>query len=459
MTGSVLRTRSPAPPAGGGQPLSGSPLAVRGAVAAGAVAGIGLVILVLLVVVGWVAAPHDGLGLTGVLRTAATAWLIGNHVGFVLTGTGPVGMLPLGLVLLPGALLWRAGRWVVRTGGVTRLRHVGSAALAVAVPYATLSVALAAAGRSAQAAPSILQAAACGFLLALTAAGLGGARALAPWSQLTGLMPARLRAVVTGAAGALAVLAGAGALLAGGSLAAHLGQYAAINRALSPGLIGAGLLILAQVGYVPNAIVWAIAFTLGPGFAFGNGTVIAPGGSMLGPLPEFPMLAALPAGPHPAVPAALSVAMLAVPYLAGAFGGLLIARAAPTPVLEAAPLWGFGAGALAGCVLAVLAWFAGGPLGNGRLAAVGPSPWQTGVVAVLEVGVAAAISAGVANWLRYRGTRLGVTRFDGLLQATGLLRASQPPDEDEHTIYLNQWDEPGPGDDGPPAGYGPASLP
>ena len=68
-------------------------------------------------------------------------------------------MLPLGLVLLPGALLWRAGRWVVRAGGVTRLRYVAWAALALAVPYALVAWALALASRSAQAAPSAAQAA------------------------------------------------------------------------------------------------------------------------------------------------------------------------------------------------------------------------------------------------------------------------------------------------------------
>ncbi len=459
MTSSVLPTRRPsgrpdAPPA------ASRPLAVRGTIAAAAVAGTGLVILVLLVVIGWIAAPHDGLGLTGVLRTAATAWLIGNHVGFVLTGTGPIGMLPLGLVLLPGALLWRAGRWVVRTGGVARLRHVGTAALAVAVPYALLSAVLAAAGRSAQAAPSVPQAVACGFVLALVAAGLGGARALAPWAQLTGLMSARLRSVVLGATGALAVLAIGGALLAGASLAAHLGSYGSINATLRPGIVGTGLLMLAQVAYVPNAIVWAISFTLGPGFAFGTGTVVAPTGSVLGPLPAFPMLAALPSGPHPAGPGVLSVAVLAVPYLAGAFGGWLVARAAPTPVLEAAPLWGFGAGALAGVALTILAWFAGGPLGSGRLAAVGPSPWQVGVVAVLEVGVAAAISAGLVNWLAHRGAAAPVPLSE---RRPGAGQQAAGHDQAGHTIYLDPWAEPGaatgPARSERAAQPGPASLP
>src|SRR5262249_60779433 len=98
----------------------------------------------------------------------------------------------------------------------------------------------------------------------------------------------------------------------------------------------------------------------------------------------------------------LSGAVVAVPYLARALGGLLTVRAAPVLALETAPLWGFACGALTGGVLGVLAAFAGGPLGNGRLAAVGPSAWQVGLVAGLEVGGAAAVAAGGANWLRLR---------------------------------------------------------
>ena len=63
---------------------------------------------------GWLAAPHTGLGLPGVVRTATSLWLAAHHVEFTLSGAGRIGMLPLGLVLLPGALLWRAGRWVIR---------------------------------------------------------------------------------------------------------------------------------------------------------------------------------------------------------------------------------------------------------------------------------------------------------------------------------------------------------
>src|SRR5262249_43151227 len=77
-------------------------------------------------------------------------------------------------------------------------------------------------------------------------------------------------------------------------------------------------------------------------------------------------------------------------------------RAPPSAAVEVVPLWGFACGVATGCVTGVLAAFSGGPLGSGRLAAVGPSGWQAAVVAVLEVGVAAAVAAGLANWLRVR---------------------------------------------------------
>jgi hypothetical protein len=105
---------------------------------------------------------------------------------------------------------------------------------------------------------------------------------------------------------------------------------------------------------------------------------------------------------HSALPAWLSVSVLALPFLAGAFGGLLMARAAPTLALEAAPLWGFASGALAGCATGALAAFAGGPLGDARLSVVGPSGWQIAAVGTLEMGVAAAVTAGVVNWLSLR---------------------------------------------------------
>jgi hypothetical protein len=431
------------------------PLVVTGGIAACAAAASGLAVLTTLTAIGWITAPHVGIGtgLGGVLRTAAMLWLVAHHVGFTVRGAGRIGLLPLGLVLLPGALLAMAGRWVVRAGAVTRLRHVGYAAVALALPYALLAGALAVASRTAVAAPSLLQAVVASFLLALVAGGLGAARGLAPWSRLASLMPARPRSIVMGMLGSAAILAAAGAVLAGASLALHLPEVRAATDALAPGVGGAALLLLAQLVYAPNAVIWAVAYTLGPGFAFGTGTVVSPTGSVLGPVPVFPMLAAIPSRAQPGGSGWVPLAVLALPYLAGIFAGIVTVRIAPTPVLEAAPLWGFAAGTATGVLAGLGAAFAGGPLGDGRLSAVGPSGFAVGLVAILEIGVTAALSAAVTNWLILRRAtpRRGAEGVWGerFSPRIGGLRGVAPPnqqnqhdetdDDAGHRIYLNPW--------------------
>ena len=423
------------------------PLVVTGAIAACAAAASGLAVLVTLTAIGWITAPHVGIGsgLGGVLRTAAMLWLVAHHVGFTVRGAGRIGMLPLGLVLLPGALLALAGRWVVHAGAVTRLRHIGYVAVALALPYTLLAGAVAVASRTAQLAPTLWQAVIASFLLALVAGGLGAARALAPWSRLAGLMPARPRSIMMGMLASGAILVAAGAVLAGGCLAAHLPEVRTVAEALAPGPTGAALLLLAQLAYVPNAVAWAVAYALGPGFAFGAGTVVAPTGSALGSVPLFPMLAALPPGARPAGPGLIPVLVLAVPYLAGALGGIVTVRIAPTPTIEAAPLWGFLTGLAAGGLVGLAAAFSGGPLGDGRLAAVGPSGWQVGLVAILEIGVIAALTAWGANWLilrratRRKAEARPASAESAAAAPAGITRGvvDETDDADGHHIYLD----------------------
>ena len=439
------------------------PLVVTGGIAACAAAASGLAVLTTITAIGWITAPHVGIGtgLAGVLRTTAVLWLVAHHVGFTVRGAGRIGMLPLGLVLLPGALLATAGRWVVRAGGVTRLRHAGYAAIALALPYTLLAGALAVACRTAQAAPSLWQAVVASFLLAVVAGGLGALRGLAPWPRLASLLAPRPRSIVLGVLGCVALLAAAGAALTGGSLAVHLTQVKAATGALGPGPAGAALLLLAQVAYAPNAIIWAVAYLLGPGFAVGAGTVVAPTGSVLGAVPAFPMLAALPSGTRSA--GSVLILVMAVPYLAGVFTGIVTVRVVPTPATEAAALWGFVAGAAAGALVGLAAAFSGGPLGDGRLAAVGPSGWQVALVAMLEIGVTAALTAAAANWLilrrivRRSAVRTGPAEDEQAPEedpppAPGEQAAAEPGilvgvvDEREdvsgHRIFLNPWAEP-----------------
>jgi hypothetical protein len=390
---------------------------MAGGVAALAAAGGGLAVLATLTLIGWITAPHVGLGggLAGALRSAGLLWLVAHHVEVAVHGVGSVGLLPLGLVVLPAVLIERAGRWMTREGHVTGLLDVGPAAVSIALPYALFTGAVALASSTSMAAPSLWQAVMMGFLIALLAGGFGAARSLAPWRKLARRVPPRPRSVILGMIAALAVLVVCGALLDAISLMVHLSAYKLAVDRLNPGIFGSVLLLLASLCYLPNSVIWAIAYMLGPGFSFGIGTAVSPSGSALGAIPAFPMLAALPVGSQAAFPAWLGFFVLVMPYLAGALAGLMTVRIAPTPTLEAAPLWGLVTGTLTAVVIGFCAKFSGGPLGAGRLASVGPAGGEVGLVAVLEVGVTAALVAGAANWLiiRHHIRRLNPRPADG----------------------------------------------
>jgi hypothetical protein len=53
------------------------------------------------------------------------------------------------------------------------------------------------------------------------------------------------------------------------------------------------------------------------------------------------------------------------------------------------------AGPVAGAVLGVLAWASGGPLGAGRMAQIGPVPWQVALVAAGVVTASATTGAAL----------------------------------------------------------------
>ncbi|WP_240809655.1 DUF6350 family protein [Actinomadura sp. WMMA1423] len=399
------RGRPPAAPA--------RPLYVTGLVAALWCIGIGLAVLMTITLVGWIAAPKTALGhgMAGVFRTAVNFWLVSHHAGFSY-GQGRFGLLPLGVLVLPGVLLYRGGGWMIRVTGLPHRQRIAvvHVALALAAPYAVLAGLLALAASSEEVRPSAWQALVGCFLVAAVAGGLGAARAVvlaeargrrvrSGLGALLRLLPDRPRSLVIGVAGSLSVLLASGALLVAGSLATHMSDAADLYDMLAPGVVGGVLLLLVELAFLPNAAIWGMAYAVGPGFSVGAGTSVSPTGVFLDAVPAFPPLAALPQpGPAPAV----SLLALAAPFVAGAVGGVLTIRSLPSPVAEGAPLWGFVSGALTGAVAALLSALAGGPLGGGRMATVGPSAWQVGLMAALEVGISAAIAAWVANWMVLR---------------------------------------------------------
>ncbi|MGW4643114.1 cell division protein PerM [Sphaerisporangium sp. NPDC004334] len=440
-------------------PLAGSgdddearrPLPVSGMLAAAWTLGVGLAVLTTLTLIGWIAAPRGafGQGLPGVFRAACQVWLAAHHAGFAIPG-GRVGLLPIGLTVLPAALLYRAAIWMARDADLrlrlparlpkgstkdlanarrrAQLVLIAQAGISLAAPYALLAGAIALAAQNNLTQPSVGEALVSHLVLAFVAGSLATARTIGPWRSMLRLLPERARSVAVGTAVALSILLAAGLILVLVAVVADFGQVRRLSELLAPGFVGGALLLLVEVLYLFNFVIWGLAYISGPGFALGAGTLVAPTGVQLGALPALPILGALPdSGSMP--PWIMGV--LAVPFIAGAVAGVVVARVSPTPHFESAPLWGFVCGLATGLASGLLAALAGGPLGGARLAAVGPSAWEVALSVTLEVGVAAGISAGLANWwLVFHGATVEATPVrragDALVKVASRVKLAAP---------------------------------
>jgi len=401
----------------GAGPASGPPavrpsVVLHGSLVAAAAALSGLATLAAVVLVAWVADAGPGSTGTDAIRAAADAWLLA-HGGGLTVPAGHLRGIPLGLTVLAAVVLHRAGASLARAVEVPDLAAAGRAVAALAVPYALLAAAVAAVAGTATAASSAPLAGIGALLLAAAAGGRGVLRA-------AGLGPALLRRVPSWLpAVGRAVLAGVAALVAAGLalllvvLVGRAGRFAELVGALQPGFVGGVILLLGCVLLLPNGALWTVAYVAGPGFTVGAGTGVSPFGVTLGPVPSFPLLAALPGD---GVPAPVVRAVLLLPVLAGVLAGWVVGRrlpaasgpgrlpaasgpgrlpALPTGRVARPATYGLLAGGLVALVTAVLAVLAGGALGQGYLAAVGPSGWQVAAALAVEVAVPAAVTAAL----------------------------------------------------------------
>ena len=182
---------------------------------------------------------------------------------------------------------------------------------------------------------------------------------------------------------------------AAGQLKPGYSTIVGLYQALGAGIDGGIAITVAELALLPNLVVWAAAWLLGPGFALGAGTTVSPSVTLMGPVPGIPVLGALPAEGAP-----LGVLWLALPVLLGFGGAVLVAASAPERRDE--PWWatlavGLGAGGIAGLVLGGLAAFSGGAAGPGRLAVVGPDAFLVAAAAAASVGVGAVAGAFAAR--------------------------------------------------------------
>lgn len=376
-------------------------------------AGAGLVAVGLPVLLVWAGDARSGSGAAAALRAAGQVWLLAHATPLAVPG-GRLGLVPLGLLLLPAGLLVRAGGHAAREAGVRTLREAAVLTGTLAGLYASLAAVVALGCAGAQARPSPLAALGCAAGLAAVGGGAGVLRAAGLAAAPQRALPEALRRVLLPAAAAVLSLLGAGATLAGASLAASTGRATELAQATAPGAVGGLALFLLGLALMPNAVVWGASWWAGPGFAVGTGTAVGPFAVSLGPVPALPVLAALPdGGLHPAV----GVLALLVPLIAGVVAGRLLLRRGG-PRLADAVLCGL----VAGLGLLALAELSGGPVGAERLMQVGPSAWRVGLATSAEV----AAGAAAARWLPARWAGWVRTAPEGSAAARSSTRQPVP---------------------------------
>lgn len=218
-------------------------------------------------------------------------------------------------------------------------------------------------------------------------------------------LPGWARPVPAAAAAAVwAVLIGAAAALASG-IVLHRERITAIVDGLGADGLNAAQLLLAQLAFWPNVLVWAASWVLGSGFTVGAGTVVSPPATNLGLLPSVPVLGALPSegAGH------WTLAWLIVGVLAGALAGLTVLSRRPAGGLSDTALSSFMAGLTALGLVILLALLSRGDLGSGRLTGLGPRVVELivfGGALLILPAVSVGVIGGIArHWRRGRRTR------------------------------------------------------
>lgn len=353
-------------------------------------------------------------------RGAVDVWLLGHgtdmafvldplvaaSLGFAAAGeTIVLTIAPLGFALITVLLAVRAGRRI----GETEHRHVGHIVAILAFAVLSLGVTLTALHPAAT--PSIAQGTVLPTLVFALGIAVGSevsrrrdrpAATGVTLSRIVAWIDERQRRLkpaatlaLTGGAAASGIILAVSALAVAALIAVSYGQIIAVYEGVQSGVLGGAALTVAQLALLPNIVIWAASWFIGPGFAIGTGSTVSPLGTVLGPVPAVPLLGALPTGET-----AYGFVGLLVPVLAG-----FLAATGLRPRLVRAGLSSYGwligtglaMGVAGGALLGALAWVSAGAAGPGRLADVGASWLLVGGFAALEIGVPAAIALLVGS--------------------------------------------------------------
>ena len=310
--------------------------------------------------------------MTQVAQVGAVGWLAAHHVPLIIDGS-PLGVLPLLPTMLLGALVARGAAGAAVRSRIHQPAEAGWLAAAIAGTHGVVGAALALLATPVTITADPVQAAVWCALIAGVAAGVGLARPC-------GLLPAVLHRAPDWVRPGLVIGAwGSAVLLAAGLTVVLIGLGVSAPEAFQMSGSDAGSafgLTLLSIGYLPNAAIAGLSWLAGSGFSIGTLSV-SPVAMVVAPVPELPLLAALPQGP---VQPWWGV-VLASPLLTGVAMGRRGVAAASDLVVRLRVL-GVAAAVLA-FASAVLAALAGGRLGSARF---DPVDVASGSLAVALLG-------------------------------------------------------------------------
>ena len=361
----------------------------------------------------WATKGFGDMEFSSVAAMSAHLWLLIHGVPLDLSAAfgasaGTMTLVPLGLSILPLLLCYRSGRRLARAS------YEGEFLIPVlsgSVTYALISSAM---YGWASPHPQPLQALNAALVpLGIVVAGLmwGGYREARSLSRMVGVDTAEqisqmsqysrwagsyAWAVVRAAVVAFVALVGLGAVLLGIGILAGWSQIVATYQELHAGAVGDTAVTLLQLGFLPNLVIYAIAWSTGAGFSFGAGTSVGLTSSDVGTLPMLPILGAVPESMG-----TFGLVGLLVPLGAGAIAGWWFLREGedhldewvalkvpfrPLSALISAVVLGVMTGIMTSFGTLWLGWISYGSLGIGRFTEVGAEPLTFAAHTALTVG-------------------------------------------------------------------------
>lgn len=361
----------------------------------------------------WATKGFGDMEFSSVAAMSAHLWLLIHGVPLDLAAAfgasaGTMTLVPLGLSILPLLLCYRSGRRLARAS------YEGEFLIPVlsgSVTYALISSAM---YGWASPHPQPLQALNAALVpLGIVVAGLmwGGYREARSLSRMVGVDTAEqisqmsqysrwagsyAWAVVRAAVVAFVALVGLGAVLLGIGILAGWSQIVATYQELHAGAVGDTAVTLLQLGFLPNLVIYAIAWSTGAGFSFGAGTSVGLTSSDVGTLPMLPILGAVSESMG-----TFGLVGLLVPLGAGAIAGWWFLREGedhldewvalkvpfrPLSALISAVVLGVMTGIMTSFGALWLGWISYGSLGIGRFTEVGAEPLTFAAHTALTVG-------------------------------------------------------------------------